>query len=305
MKRLIFSVLLALTTAVVAQTKPQAKAQATPKPDRDSIALVDARWSCDTVNGMILKRFHFKNKQLFRSNQFIAVLEIPRNAPYHVEFSHEWQRTKTSVQARKRGAVAAINGSFFDMDRHNPICYLRIDGRDLGENTAGSDPDHRKYYQYGSMFLNNGRPSIFKTDSARNAEKSLETENIMTAGPLLVMRSKEVSQRDDRTFITQRHNRTAIGTKADGTTILLVVDGRSQFAAGMSIPELCKIMRWMGCREALNLDGGGSTTLWMKENRNIKNLDANGIVNFPSDNGKFDHYGERAVSNCVIVVPNK
>lgn len=269
----------------------------------DSLAVVHAPWIIDTIDGLVLKTVQFSAQELFGANQYMAVLEVPRKSQYMLAFTHEQRRTLTSIQGKRNHAVAAVNGSFFDMERHNPICYLRIGGRDVGGNTPGTDKIHRKYYQYGSMSLRKGRPYIFRTDSARCWETSLPDSNIMTAGPLLILDNEIQPQRNDRTFITQRHNRTAIGVKADGTVLLFVVDGRMKESAGMTMTELSKTLQWLGCKDALNLDGGGSTTMWLKPlSKRIKAQAPNGLVNHPSDNGKYDHQGERAVSNCVIVV---
>ena len=64
----------------------------------------------------------------------------------------------------------------------------------------------------------------------------------------------------------------------------------------MSLDELIATLRWLGCTDALNLDGGGSSTLYLKDYPN------GGIINHPTDNGLFDHKGERAVSNSILVV---
>jgi len=59
-----------------------------------------------------------------------------------------------------------------------------------------------------------------------------------------------------------RQPRTAAGTSADGRYLYLVaVDGRSASSIGMTLPELAAFMASVGCHEALNLDGGGSTTM--------------------------------------------
>lgn len=63
----------------------------------------------------------------------------------------------------------------------------------------------------------------------------------------------------------------------------------------MSLFELSKLMRWLKSDDAINLDGGGSTTLW------INNQPENGVVNYPSDNKKWDHEGERKVANVVLL----
>jgi exopolysaccharide biosynthesis protein len=262
------------------------------------LAFVNGNWQTDTLDGMLLRQCRFEGQQLFASNQQIFVLEIPDTADYTLRFAHEPRRTKTSEMARKRGAVAAVNGSFFDMDKHFPICYLRIDSVDIGENTPGKDTVNRKYYQYGTLCLHNDSVLILKTDSSRHWEEALPYPDIMTAGPLLIWHDTLQYMRDDRTFVTNRHNRTAVGIREDGTVLLVVADGRFKAAAGLSLPELQQILRWLGCRDALNLDGGGSTTLFL----NID--DYQGVINCPSDNGRFDHDGERGVSNAVMIIKN-
>lgn len=266
---------------------------------RDSLAFVNGNWQTDTLDGMLLRQCQFEGQQLFASNQQIFVLEIPDTAHYTLAFAHEPRRTKTSEMALKHEAVAAVNGSFFDMDKHFPICYLRIDSVNLGENTPGKDTVNRKYYQYGTLCLSGDSVLILKTDSSRHWEETLPYPDIMTAGPLLIWHDTLQYLRDDRTFVTNRHNRTAVGIREDGTVLLVVADGRFKIAAGLSLPELQQILRWLGCRDALNLDGGGSTTLFL----NIG--DYQGVVNCPSDNGRFDHEGERGVSNTVLVIKNE
>jgi exopolysaccharide biosynthesis protein len=52
-------------------------------------------------------------------------------------------------------------------------------------------------------------------------------------------------------------------------------------------------MRWLGCSSAINLDGGGSSTMYIKDS---------GVVNYPSDNNQHDHEGERPVSNAILIL---
>lgn len=262
----------------------------------DSLRIVNARWQVDSLDGMVLKQMHFDRKDCLGSNQFVAFIEIPSDSPRRLAFCCEEQRTQTSVQARRHNAFAAINGSFFDMQMHNPICYLRIDGNELGINTPQpSDSIHRKYYQYGTLLLDKGRPVFVVPDSARLAERNLQATDVMTAGPMLVRDGALVPMRTDKTFVTNRHNRTAVGLRADGTILLVVVDGRTRQSEGLSLLDFSRLLRYLGCRQALNLDGGGSTTMYVRGYKN------GGLVNHPSDNGRYDSDGERTVSNCIIV----
>jgi exopolysaccharide biosynthesis protein len=77
---------------------------------------------------------------------------------------------------------------------------------------------------------------------------------------------------------------------------MMVMDGRQQpFSAGGSMEEIAQVMLEAGCVHAINLDGGGSTTLW------LKGAPDNGVLNYPTDNQIFDHTGERSVSNIFYV----
>jgi len=83
-----------------------------------------------------------------------------------------------------------------------------------------------------------------------------------------------------------RHPRTAVGWN-ETHLFLIVVDGRRPgWSVGMTIPELAALAQRLGCANALNLDGGGSSTLWLNDQ----------VMNQPSD-GK-----PRAVGNGLAVV---
>ena len=89
-------------------------------------------------------------------------------------------------------------------------------------------------------------------------------------------------------FAETRHPRTLVGTHADGSVWLVTVDGRQpKLSAGMSLAELRALAQRLGLKNALNLDGGGSTTMWV----------AGQIVNSPSDAA-----GARKVSDALIVM---
>jgi len=83
--------------------------------------------------------------------------------------------------------------------------------------------------------------------------------------------------------------RTAIGLTQDGKLILIVADGRTSESAGLSFRELGFIFEEFRTKTAINLDGGGSSALWIKDR----------IVNVPIENGVPGR--ERAVANHLCV----
>ena len=88
-------------------------------------------------------------------------------------------------------------------------------------------------------------------------------------------------------FATDRHPRTAVAKLGDGKLLLVTVDGRQpNVSVGMSLTELAALLLELGATDAINLDGGGSTTMVIR----------NKIVNKPSDAS-----GERPVSDAILV----
>jgi exopolysaccharide biosynthesis protein len=267
--------------------------------EADSIAFVNALWETDSLDGFIYRHYHFQQQEVFNSNQYFCIIDIPRGSKSHLEFVSDSLLTRVSDFADRGKALAAINGSFFNMSTGVPVCYLKIKGQQLGENEPSkNDSIHRKYYQNATIrLLPSGRPRFNIPDSNRMSECQMPDSNVMTTGPMLLYRGETVPQRTDLRFVYKRHNRTAIGLKQDGTIVLLVADGRHRKQSeGLSLPELTRIMRWLGCRDAANLDGGGSTCMY------IKGFGDDGVVNHPSDNGRFDTRGQRRVANAILVV---
>ena len=90
-----------------------------------------------------------------------------------------------------------------------------------------------------------------------------------------------------------RHPRTMIGAKADGSIVMATVDGRqkSKNMLGMTADEEGALMKYYGCVSAVNLDGGGSTTIIIRNEKNKFD-----VLNSPSDGGL------RNDANCYLVV---
>ncbi|MGE9349706.1 phosphodiester glycosidase family protein [Isoptericola variabilis] len=84
-------------------------------------------------------------------------------------------------------------------------------------------------------------------------------------------------------FATLRHPRTAVGLSADGATAyLVVVDGRQAQSIGASLPELGRFLAQLGADDAINLDGGGSTTMVAR----LPGDAGTSVLNSPSDGGE-------------------
>jgi exopolysaccharide biosynthesis protein len=101
-------------------------------------------------------------------------------------------------------------------------------------------------------------------------------------GPVLLQNGEiKITNNEERRFggkqINDKHPRTAAGYTADGKMILLVVQGRfDKIAEGATLTQLAQIFRDLGCVEALNLDGGGSSCLLVNGKETIKPSDKAG-----------------------------
>ena len=114
-----------------------------------------------------------------------------------------------------------------------------------------------------------------------------------SAGPVLLAGGERVldpaAESISRVFCAARHPRTAAGVRADGTLLFVTVDGRQpEWSVGMTCDELADLLLELGATEAVNLDGGGSTTMAAGER----------TLNRPSDDE-----GERANGDALLLFP--
>lgn len=192
-----------------------------------------------------------------------------------------------SSMAEASQAIAGVNGGFFDIrGSGGPVGYLKVDGLRISENPA-SRPARGVVAWSGR-----GAPVFVKLTKG---EDPGSLQNAMGGVPLLLKNGENAWSPPgegitDEKFIG-KNPRTAIGLREDGSVVLVTVDGRRAGASGFTLPELAAFLRALGCVDALNLDGGGSTTCWVR---------GEGVVNQPSD-----LTGERPVANGIVISTDK
>lgn len=256
--------------------------------------LSSAKWERFNVGkGMILSTCAFDT--LYGVPQYLSILEID---PQYYEFKfvdHKGMK-KTSVISDSSKEVAALNGTFYDMKLGNSVAFLQIDGVIL--DTSRHDDVYPQIN--GALKIKNGKLSIVDWSPIIESEKRSKIEkdaSFMAAQPMLIKNGKEVYPLANMPgFNVKKHNRSVLFTK-NGKVYFMVVDGRAKGKAeGMSIAELSHLLKFLGAQQALNMDGGGSSTLYLSVP-----YKGSKIVNYPSDNRKFDHKGERSISNHIGV----
>lgn len=239
--------------------------------------LASASWQVHELGlGVTLRRTWCG--ELLGRPQSLCVLEVDRRQGVHLQLAVPDLLTATSVQARRAGALAAVNGGFFLPDG-KPRGLRRL----AGAQVAAPSPE-----PHAAVGWNEAGVRFGGSD-----EDWATWPEVIEAGPRLV--EAGVVVRHGERQRTLRHPRTALGERADGVLVLLTADGRTPPAAGFTLEELGEVMLALGCRSAINLDGGGSTTLW------APGFGGSGIANFPCDDKRFDAAGERAVADVVLV----
>ena len=178
--------------------------------------------------------------------------------------SSERQRTVSSF-AGLVDADAAINGDFFSYATYG-TSGLAVGQGDPWEDTADGDG-------YGFVVFGNDRAEI-KLPGSHIAAADAWMQQLVSGRRRLVDEGVPMES-DGSELCDARHPRTSAGMSQDGRTLYLaVVDGRTTVSVGMTCPELGTLMAGLGAWSAINLDGGGSTTMW---------VGGEGVVNSPSD----------------------
>ena len=260
----------------------------------DSVAFAKAiTKSVQIQKGIVLKQMLFAEKNLFASNQHISIVEITPARKTKFAIGYEAIKLKTTSEfGKESNALVAINGNFFDTKNGGSVDYLKVNGQVVNVNatTAG----FRNFHQKAAIAIQKGRLSIMPYNHFTDWESRLSANEIMVTGPLLLFDSKPMLL-DRSAFYANRHPRSVVATTAKGKILLITVDGRHANAAGMSLLEIQKILKWLKAQNAINLDGGGSSTLW------VAGFPNNGVVNYPCDTKQWDHTGERKVANVILV----
>lgn len=184
----------------------------------------------------------------------------------------------TSAIAKENNAIFAINGDYYGFRDYGYVLRNGV----LYRNTAG-DSD--------ALVIDN------KGDFSTIAESQVSLDSldlksiwqILSFGPALLKDGQIVV--DNNSEVSQHMSsnpRTAIGQISPLHYIVVVSDGRTSDNAGLSLVDLAQVFADKGCKNAYNLDGGGSSTMYFNGE----------LINNPTDGRKF---GEREVSDIVYI----
>jgi exopolysaccharide biosynthesis protein len=250
------------------------------------------RWEREKIApGLFWKSAHtILNDSLWQNINILKVNTKRRSVALYYETG---KNSKLSQQAPKADAVAAVNAGFFNIRNGGSVTYIRTGGEITDQDTAKIW--NRNSNMTGSFLVEkDGNVYIEGAHSNIWYDTHPEFVEVLVTGPLLLSGNKRM-QLPITTLVVNRHPRTVAGKRGNRKMVIVTIDGRTEQAAGMTLNEAAEMMQLLHCKDAVNFDGGGSTTMW------ISGKPYNGVVNMPCDNKKFDHEGERAVSDIVII----
>ncbi|HYG19831.1 MAG TPA: phosphodiester glycosidase family protein, partial [Ohtaekwangia sp.] len=215
------------------------------------------------------------------------------------------RRETTLDTYQHQRAILAINGGYFAYNKSESL--IVSDGELVAPGPAN--------FTRGAFGIVKGKPQIVwpyaihsdlfafnEPVSVQGGKAPLSARNLtpwhpsqaLGGGPVLVkdgkLRDTSLEEGFGESHL-KRHPRTAIGYRDDYTLVLMVVDGRQETSAGVTIRELAQIMLATGCRGAVNLDGGGSSAM----------VAADEVVNVPVDVPNGNRHSLRKNASALVL----
>lgn len=271
-----FSLLLALfvaATAVLGQSQYLA-------------VLQSADWNWQTCDGVTYGRAVFSD--LYGSPQVLAIAKYQLASVNTELYDKERSTMGTDGLALEAGATAAINGSYFNVSNVTSCTALWMNGTEI----ATTVPEEFARCN-GVVAFKGGTFTILPYSSATTASDlatwGAQYDSFVATGPVLRRNGVSMDPYIGGEGFYGPHPRTMLGKTADGTVYMVVAEGRMDGATGFSLPNLLSLAEDLGMTDAINLDGGGSSTLWV--------ADA-GVVNRTSDGSV------RKVPNIIVAKPS-
>lgn len=267
-------------------------------------------WKIDSIDGNSLIWYHYKGGA-FNSQQNVHVLELDLSDPkYKLKFVEADPRDSLSSVASKYSAIAGINGSY-----EADASFIKIDGA-ISPDCLTLEPGHLRYWKHEGAIAYNGINKAEIGYGDKESYWSSSMPNIFSGSPMLVDNYKPVGEafvgdltgvdlnglpaEDYRKHQGIRHPRTVVALTENNRLLMITIDGRfSGVAEGMTAKEVTTFIdQYFKPQSALNIDGGGSTTMYIRGKQPVTD-----VVNYPCQDGDgvVDHWGQRTVITHILV----
>ena len=177
--------------------------------------------------------------------------------------------------------LAAVNGDFFDIESTYIPTGLSVKNGVIIRDNSRNRP-YSAMTKSGEYIISRGALD----------QRDPTTLDMAVGGSHILIWEGELQQQDpDDSFCTVAHPRTLAGKTADGQILLVVIDGRQPgFSNGAPLMKCAQLMQSLGAVAAINHDGGGSSTMLIRDGADFR------VMNSPSDGN------ERSVYCSILVV---
>jgi len=300
MKKYLFIFVIAILMANIQEACSKSddtkQSTTTTKPSKpvntDSLAVSKVNWKWQVSTGG--SEVGYAQINIFSSTQSISIVKYdPQNYDSGIYYQPASGASTTDVLATRISAEMAVNGSYFDMTTkiaHTFFSYKH--------NIVSTSPVKELYRSNGLLAFNDEKGTVLticQYDTTMLEHYRNDYYSAIASGPILILDGVIPTFAMDKSFYFTRNPRTFVGVDKFGKRYFVVVDGRFPGQGeGMAIDELAIFAKYLGLVSAINLDGGGSSTLWTKDF---------GVINYPSDNKQFDHFGLRVVPDIIYAKP--
>lgn len=276
-------------------------------------------WTVTTIeDGVVYYAFDGK-ESITNTNQHIYVTDIDLAKPYSIKLGYYNPTTTASKVFAANNAVAVINCGY-----EKAALYLKVNGTTISTITASTigSTDVPQWKSEAALYLNQnqdvrieftGKDMTLAQWRTTYAERAKSESTFITSAPMLIDDFEPVGEsfcdkhpKDQWGSTSSSENpynhqgsdtnpRTAIAKTEDNHVLLIVVDGRRNgFAKGISAKNLTKfLVNNFNPQYALNLDGGGSSTMCVKGQGDPETH----VVNYPCDNRSEDKNGSPKETN--------
>lgn len=198
-------------------------------------------------------------------NAYVMLVRDPSKvylATASKHFSKEIPGRRITEQIEREGAIAAVNaGAFFDNGTSDPSVGSIPQGLTISQGKVvweeGNAPEQ------GFMGFNQDNVLIVADTMTAEEARALGIRDGCCFGPVLIQNG--AIKNDAYNSASGYNPRTAIGQRADGSVILLCIDGRQSQSIGGTYADIIDIMVEYGAVNACNLDGGSSTTMLYRD----------------------------------------
>lgn len=212
--------------------------------------------------------------------------------------NNETTRQTTLKFLKEHNAQLAINATFFKMGVADTDNVGLVVSRGEHISPFGNNWPAINIDEKNRVAIVRGTNDTFDVTSPK---KKISLYNAVAGSDQIVTDGNAIENQPDREFFTTPHPRTAIGITNDNKLLLVTVDGRQPGTSeGIPLDELAQLMIELGAVQAINLDGGGSTTM------TIADPDPR-VLNSPSSKDNEGNYGvlrQNGTSIAVFAKPN-